>query len=502
MKKNNSSSKNSLSRRDFLTKTGISAGFIALNPVLNLSAKVFGTTKSSLSDGYFNRNEIYEADGVQPWPLKIEGDELIIPSGVYPSEVQNFKVEKSVRLRIKPATIKHVKNEELFLSKNKPSGYWIGTPLLGPRYDGLDVYCSFIEDSLTITDTKGKILKKGDDYLVSPEFSLLGLGTNTKLTPKDKVFASYSYYMQRIDSIAIDNHGIPFLIEGTPTLVCPPMPELHEGTIRFCNIYRPILSNDLREDHLFPILSSGKNVVTDSTKGRINKTLKKLLAGESVNIVAWGDSITYGSNVKPDEKWAAVLYNRLKEKFPKAKINFTNHSIGGTRSMQWLYDGNFPGIDKLPADKCTFKLVADDKPDLIIMEFCNDTVLKDNSILAPSYEKLKNEIDKLGAELIINTSSRFMTEDLKALMADYNSLVNGGYNREVENMKKTDARPYISFVKQFANRNNYAVADASSRWDHLYKEGIPYISILINAYNHPNPFGHLLYVEEQLKCFE
>lgn len=493
--------KGKISRRNFLAKTGLSAGLIVLSPVINLSSKDFGPALSPFNSSSSDRN-IINKSLIRPWHLKIEGNDLIVTSGEYQTEAKPLKVKKTKRFHIKPATIRQMVNEELYLSKDKPGGYWIGTHLTGPYYDGLGVYCSLIENTLKIKDQNGRVLKKEDDYLVSPSFSLVGLGNRTNLTPKDKVYASYSYFLQRIDSIALDDSGVPFLIEGTPALVCPPMPEIPAGAIRFCNVYRPILGTKLMDDHLFPVLSSGKHVETNTTKGRINKTLKKLIAGESVNIVALGDSITAGSNVKPGEGWPDVLHKRLVEKFPNAKINFTNHSIGGTRSMQWLYDGNFPDMDRLSADKCSFSLVEKDKPDLIIMEFVNDTVLKDQSVLKPAYEMLKDKINKLGAELIINTPSRNLTEDYNVLNESYDMLIKRGYNVEVENMKKIDSRPYISFIKSYAEEYNFALADVSTRWEHLYKEGIPYISILINAYNHPNPFGHLLFVEEQMKCFE
>lgn len=457
------------SRKKFLITSGLFAGCFLMRP---------------FSSVFANRNHY---DEIQPWPLKIEGDQLIIPSGDYLSELRTFRVKKGARFRIKPATISKVTDEALFLSADKPSGYWVGTPLKGPRYAQLGVYQSLIEDSLIMKDSKGSLLKKGDDYLVSSTFALVGLGTNTTLTSKEKVYASYSYYQQRIDTVYLDKSGVPFLLEGKSSLVSPAMPKLPAGAVRFCNIYRPILANSLKEDHLFPILSDSKNALTETTKGRINKTLEKLKAGKTVNIVAWGDSITVGADVKPGEGWADLLHAKLKEKFPKAKINYTNHSIGGTRSMQWLHNGDFPDMPKLPADKCSFDLVANDKPDLVVMEFTNDTVLPNQNVLAPAYELIKSKMNDLGAELIICTPGRFLMEN---------------YDTIISKIKKSDDRPYVPFVKKFAAENKFAIADTSSRWDQLYKEGIPYPAIFINAYNHPDAFGHTLFVEEQLKCFE
>ena len=54
----------------------------------------------------------------------------------------------------------------------------------------------------------------------------------------------------------------------------------------------------------------------------------------------------------------------------------------------------------------------------------------------------------------------------------------------------------------FADRQGHALADAAARWRHLYREGIPYFALFANAYNHPNAFGHGLFVEEILRCLE
>ena len=456
------------SRKKFLVTGGLLGGYLLSRPFNS----VLANTRSSLDD--------------TQWPLKIEGDQLMIPSGNYFSEVQTFIVKKERRFHINPTTIKKVIDEELFLSADKPSGYWTGTPLKATRVAQLDIYYSLIEKTLVIKDAAGNLLKKGSDYLVSAPFALVGLGTDTKLTTQDKVYASYSYFLQRIDSVALDNFGIPFLIEGEPSLVCPHIPDIPHEAIRFCNIYRPIGISTLEKDHLFPILSDKKQIpVTGTTKGRINKTLKKLRTGEPITIVAWGDSITAGGDVG-GKGWPTIFLGVLKERFPKAHINFKNYSIGGTRSMQWLHDGKYPGMEQIDSKVCSFKLVTDEKPDLVVMEFGNDAV-EDSGIYNENYQIIKKAMDNLDCELIIHTPSMFAID-----LPEVN----------VANMRKPDKRAYVSFVKQFADENNFGISDVAARWEHFYKEGLPYLAILINGYNHPNLYGHAIFVEELMKCFD
>lgn len=460
----------SLSRKSFLTAAGLLAGQLIINPFQSILAnpKVLADFKE--------------------WPLSISNNELIIPSGNYSSEFKTYTIKKETRLTISPATIYHAVDEELFLSADKPSGYWVGTPLRASRYDQLGVYCSLIEHSLVMFEAPGKQgrkLEKEKDYLVSAPFSLVGLGTDTKLTPQTKVYASYSYYLQRIDVVALDKNGIPFLVEGKASLVCPSIPALPADAIPFCNVYRPILADTLKAQHLFPIIASSKNVSTSSTAGKVPKTLKKLQEGKPVTIVAWGDSITAGSDVKPGEGWPDLFIKQLRNEFPASKVKYVNRSIGGTRSMQWLHDGDYAGMQKLPADICSFKLVTKEQPDLVIMEFTNDTV-EDPKIYPEHYNMIKTALDKIGSELIIITPGRFAIKN---------------YDENVMEMKLPEDRPYVGFVKKFARDNHYAIADAATRWEHFHKEGLPYIAILINAYNHPNAFGHGIFVEELMKCF-
>jgi lysophospholipase L1-like esterase len=477
-KKTNCSRKGPMTRSGFLALAGALGGGLLLNPLHRAFA---------MNDKTLATPPAWSSSTPPAWPIAVEGDELVIPAGSYPAEHGAFIVKKTARIRISPASIGKAEGEELQLSKDKPSGYWVGTPLKASRSGQLGVYCSLIEDSLVMKDAKGYTLKKGDDYLVSAPFSLVGLGTNTTLTPADKVYASYSYYLQRVDTIALDEQGTPFLTEGSPALVCPRIPSVAALSRRLLNVYRPVAINTLKEEHLFPLLASPEHpVTTGSTPGRIKKTLHKLRSGQPVSIVAWGDSITAEADVPPGGGWPSLFHKVLQERFPKADIRFSNHSIGGTRSMQWLHDGNYPGLQQYPANVCSFKLVLDEKPDLIVMEFTNDTV-EDPEKYADNYEIIRRELDRLGCELVIHTPGRFSINQPEVNVAD---------------MKKPETRPYVSFVKKFADENHFAISDVAARWEHFWKEGLPYMAILINGYNHPDTYGHAIFVEELMKCFD
>ena len=57
-------------------------------------------------------------------------------------------------------------------------------------------------------------------------------------------------------------------------------------------------------------------------------------------------------------------------------------------------------------------------------------------------------------------------------------------------------------LRKFAASHGLALADASARWEHLWKEGIPYVTLLRNGINHPDDRGHALFADELMRCFE
>ena len=63
-------------------------------------------------------------------------------------------------------------------------------------------------------------------------------------------------------------------------------------------------------------------------------------------------------------------------------------------------------------------------------------------------------------------------------------------------------QPGATFILEFANKHNIALADAAARWEHLCKEGLPYLTLLHNTINHPDDRGHRLFAEELWKCFK
>ncbi len=411
-----------------------------------------------------------------------EGNRVHLKGGVYCVLDRRVEVREPASFQIRGAEIVAVKDEPLRLSHRKPAGFFVGTKLAGPRAGRINALGSFIESSLVVARMPGgSPLVKGRDYLVSAPHALLGIGPQTEFTPNDTVYASYRYRLQRIDSIGVDAPGTAHLYEGTPTVSAPLPPDLPADCVPVLNVYRPFGATRVLPEHLFPLRDKPEQAVTQTTPGRIPKVLQKLQAGEKVKIVCWGDSVTVGGDAsRPANSYVEVFIRRLKARFPQATIEHENISIGGTRSVQWL--GGMAGKPSKPG--LNFQRVLDAKPDLVTVEFINDTSLRPNKWTSV-YTTVLQHLEAVGAELILITPHFGHMRLMRS-----------------QDLRMRDKRPYVAFLRQFAADHNIALADASARWEHLWKEGIPYLTLLHNHYNHPDDRGHALFADELIKCFE
>jgi lysophospholipase L1-like esterase len=168
---------------------------------------------------------------------------------------------------------------------------------------------------------------------------------------------------------------------------------------------------------------------------------------------------------------------RLRRRFPKADVELSTVAWGGRNTGSFLAEP--PGSQYNFAEK-----VLGAKPDLIVMEFVNDSSLTPEQI-EERYSGLLARFREIRAEWIILTPHFVWGEWMGT----------GG-------AKVTrDPRPYVAGLKQFTAKHNVALADASRHWERLAAQGIPYQTLLSNSLNHPDDRGHKLFADALMELF-
>ena len=416
--------------------------------------------------------------------VQIDDRYILIKKGNYQHLEHTFSVREHTRFAVAPAPIVWMKNESLKLSPEVPQGFSIGTRLTGPNAQDINALDSLIPSSLTLRKSPdGVILEQDVDYLLSAPHALLGIGPNSCVTPEDTVFASYAYAMMRIDSIFVDAEGSIGYASGIPHITTPESPHIPETCMRLVNIFCPYQATSLELNHIYAVMESADAVYTGSLAGRIPKTLRKLKNGERVVIVCWGDSVTAGGNAsEPRYRYTEVFANGLRCMFPQAQIEVHNISVGGSSSVNWLYPEQYPFSWSARKDELDFNRITMLKPDLVTLEFVNDVGLEENVRFA-AYEEIRHRLLETASEWILITP-HFTHPSWMGI-----------------DMRGNENRPYVSFLKDYAGNHHLGLADASARWGHLWKEGIPYLTLLHNSVNHPENRGHRMFAEELWKCF-
>ena len=394
-------------------------------------------------------------------------------------------VAPDTRLAVAPAPIKTVSNESVKLSADKPAGWSKGTRLRGCNAHDVNACGSFLPGSLEIRrNPGGDLLEEARDYLVDSAWGHIGIGPQSRVTANDTVFASYRYSLLRMDTVQIANDGKASLKAGIPHISAPVPPEPDPGYLAVAHVFVNYRDTEVKPDQIYPVAETAAQALTRSTAGRIPKTLAKLRAGQPVTIVCWGDSVTVGGNAsKPELRYVDVFAAGLRERFPQSKLDVQNLSAGGSHSRQWLFPEKSPyrGL-KGSENPARFDRILAAKPDLVTIEFVNDSGMTP-AMVDETYSDILQRLN--GAEVILITPHFTMWKMM-------------GF----QGMREVEKRPYVLALREFSDKHGVALADASARWEHLWKEGLPYLTLLDNTINHPDDRGHRLFAEELWKCFK
>ena len=242
-----------------------------------------------------------------------------------------------------------------------------------------------------------------------------------------------------------------------------------------------VLATKLAPENLFPILETAyPEEPAASTNPTVTDLVRRLEAGQRLRILAWGDSVTDGAYLpdKNTQRWQEQFVTRLRARFPKARLELITQAWGGRNTASYLAEP--------PGSSHNYReTVLAVKPDVIISEFVNDANLKPVQV-EERYSRLLADFQNIGAHWIILTP-HYVRPDWMGLTQE----------RDIDN----DPRPYVEGLRQFAAKHNVALADASLRYGRLWRQGIPYSTLLVNAINHPNAQGMRLFADSLMALF-
>ena len=387
-------------------------------------------------------------------------------------------------LRLSPPLLVDVKDERyvgvpMF---NPKAGGWVkGLQLQGVRAQETTSPGLLDVDSFHLRAGEGvdaPEFLRGVDYEVDLEWGTFGRLTDSRIGAEQEVFASYRHGQMRLDSVVRTVYGAVVMRQGVPRVAAPVGPGVRTGERRLGNIYLPGFVTKLAPEHWFPVLEREYPELPRVANATVDRIVKRLRAGEALRILAWGDSVTDGGYLERTHRWQEQFVMRLREQFPKARIELLTQAWGGRNTGSYL-------AEPAGSPHNYRETVLGVKPDLIISEFVNDARLEPAQV-EERYGRLLADFKGIGAEWIILTPHYVRP---------------GWMGLTREKGIDEDPRPYVRGLRQFAATHDVGLADASLRYGRLWRQGIPYNTLMVNAINHPDGRGMRLFADALMALF-
>lgn len=425
--------------------------------------------------------------GEVPLPVQVTGAwEVSVGPGQVVVGGCEVTIPVAVRIAIEPPETRLVRDEcytDLPVFDAAAPGWRKGARLRPLITEECSATGLLDEASLRVKTGPGDapVLTRGMDYDFDPFWATFGRLESGSIARRQAVFLDYTYRPNRLDAIIVTSAGAFERVPGTPGVGAMPPPMIPEGAARLANVWVPGHATALAEDAVFPVLPGESDAPPEAPVAEqlLPNTLRKLRAGETVTIVAWGDSVTNGGGVGNDmNNWYQhQIAARLRARFPRARVHMLTAAWGGSSSRQYL-EAPAGGEHDFQRD------VLDPKPDLVTIEFVNDAYL-DQAGVQQHYRGILERLRGIDAEVVLFTPHLVRPDWM-------------GVN--TENVH-ADPRAYVAGLRQFAQENNVALADASSLWCALWRQGIPYTTLLANSINHPDARGMALFADAFMALF-
>lgn len=414
-----------------------------------------------------------------PWQIRVS------PGKVKVGRRQE-RIRQETLLDVAASTIQYVRDEKYESLREFDSNAfsWLkGTPLRQLATVETTALDMLVPESLVLKKGPGNAPRytARKDYEIEVRWACIGR-LPEGIPENEPVWVDYDCGWGRIDSIEVSRAGVVSLRQGTPhnATPSPPVPSSSANLV-IANVWVPGRLTSLTLENLYPIVEP---LYPEPERNQplayslLPKTLDKLRKGEPVHILAWGDSVTAGAQASNAmHRYQERFVTLLKSKYPNASIQLTTVGWASSNSDNFLKEplGTEYNFDHAVIEK---------RPDMVVMEFVNDSYLTPEAV-EEQYSYLHQRFQKIGTEWIILTP-HFVRPDWMG----------------VDSIRvEVDPRPYVKGVRQFASKHSVALADASLRWGHLLKEGIPYTTLLSNGINHPDDRGHELFALSLMELF-
>ncbi len=315
-----------------------------------------------------------------------------------------------------------------------------------------------LDSSSLVVRRGGEVLREGVDYVLDRVFGTLCLPAADAAPVA--VTLSYRYALLRLDSIVREGAtGARRRVRGVSHLTNPRPPGPRAGEI----VEAHVLIDDRADGPRTFAVTAARADAGPAYRGRLPRAAARRVDHGALRLLFLGDSITEGGDASSEEStFRAVAMRRLRQSHPEVEAHTA--ATGGSRSVHWLD----------PDDStCDWERVVSAAPHVTVVEFLNDAYL-DSSEWEPAYDEVVARLHALGSEVVLLTPTFAMRATMN------------------ESQEADDGRPYVRFVREYAERRGLALIDVSSRWERLREEGLPYWTLLANGINHPDDRGHLL----------
>ncbi|HEY9775460.1 MAG TPA: GDSL-type esterase/lipase family protein [Planktothrix sp.] len=410
--------------------------------------------------------------------LRVRNRKIVIGAGQLEIDGKAITIAQPTKVEVPPAGVLDLDDEIVrFQDAGKPADTVVLPHCRASNIDNTILRNILVPGTLKLKSQPGHDgpgLTPDIDYAVDLKFGALTRNAGGSIKPGEKVFADYQTWRRRLDTIAFDPTDNNFvLVQGIPARSGPEPPVVAPPLLPLANVYSDWGDGEIAQTDVMPISEKfeGNPYQIEHNLKAMQPIIKKLNTGDPIHLVFWGDSVTTGMDARSKQDGFVLSFcKQLKKQFPKANLVVSNLGIGGSTSS-----GRLPMLDIE-----VFGL----KPDLIVVEFVNDLSLPAHEI-TKVYEELLDDAKKNNTAVILCTPH--MAAPKMARTTDWNSVKD---------------KPYLAVLRELGRNNDFvAVADVFARWDHLQKEGIRPEILLVNGLNHPNNYGHNIYVEELMKCF-